>query len=227
MAVLRCTGWDLSELESESFVFEVAAQAGRWRGWKGGHGNHTPSCKQRWCHPRDVLGNVPADGPRGWEQSKNPPGAAGTSSREYWDDWSLAKWHFPSKCFGRLGNFWWAPRVPSPQCVEGRGSSQHPSNPWEAGSSQSWKESFCFIHPINDFHFPFSDWCRSSQTTAWIYTEFNLKQDNAAGKDSKINFTPPTTQTKERCPKWTHGLCWKSSFMQLLWLFKTILAFFF
>lgn len=140
----------------------------------------------------------PSRCPRGWEQSKNPPGAAGTTSREYWDDWSLAKWHFPSKCFGRLGNLWWAPRVPSPQCVEGRGSSQHPPNPWEAGSSQSWKESFCFIHPINEFHFPFSDWCRSSQTTDWIYTEFNLKQDNAAGEDSKINFTPPPNNPKPR-----------------------------
>lgn len=76
VTALRCTSSDLSKLESESFVLKVAVQAGRWRGWKCGHGNHTPSCKQRWCHPWNVLGNVPADGPRGWEQCKNPPGAA-------------------------------------------------------------------------------------------------------------------------------------------------------
>lgn len=133
VTALRCTSSDLSKLECEAFVFKEAAQAGRWRGWKCGHGNHAPSCKQRWCHPGNVLGNVPAEGPRGWEQSKSPPGAAAFPSNH---QQGILGWLEPCKVtfslstgrFGTFGSLQGAPRVPSP-CWEG----QLPTSPKAVG----------------------------------------------------------------------------------------------
>lgn len=91
MTALRCTSSDLSKLASESFVFKVAAQAGRWRGWKGGHGNHTPVAEVTFY----VMSSTecPWKCPSRWTQSN--PRVPASTSREYWDDWSLAKGHFP------------------------------------------------------------------------------------------------------------------------------------
>lgn len=195
VTALRCTSSDLSKLESESFVFKVAVQAGRWRGWEGGHGNHTPSCKQRWCHPWNVLGNVPADGPRGWEQSKNPPGAAAfPSSRPQ----GTLGWLEPCKVtfsLWMLWQVWEAPRStlcpPSPLCGGQGQLSASPKAP-NPGRNPS-----AFFTQLRSFTSPSLTKCRSSQTTDWIYTELSLKQDNATGEDSKINLKPlPNNQNQ-------------------------------